>query len=1258
MGTIKLTSYGSSLREPVKINGFVLSSVYYQADDIYLLDVISDLTSSDLCFEETSCQGNVYSNGSGRVRVKDISESEYIAYSILFYTNYEGTKKIVAVLTSDKHDYIISKNSDTINKFINLDLSVFQYGVSFSSYVSGSRIATQNSDGILHIDDPNTSIDDSYAVYTKSQVDTLLPTKLSDLENDVGFISDSTGTGVYVTTDTDQLVEGSKTFYSLFIDTDGSFRILYPDDTNSFIMCTSRDVVTTSGDTYSVPDITINLGDSTSYVDGYPISRSLGAATHKLNVSYTDKTVVSISHEGVEIFEGSLRVPYIGDYNNPVNTLYVDSLYSPNSDSGFYKSNGTIDYQNYVSSSSLSTTLSDYVDLSSNQEISGSKTFTSSTLYRQSVTISADDTQSGLSLSPAGSFSLYNQNSNIELSIDDSGSFLITSDSDININNTLCINTSSLLPYADALVDLGSPTNRWRSAYIQNGIYLSDGRVSITGAEDLLLLRTGSSSNDWTNVVIYITDTRFDVGSYIGSTAEDQINHSLISASANGISLYDNYVNITSTKTTFNKDIDLVLAKDTNTYIYNDILGYSSTLEVRLRYDDTGGITGLTLLFGRGDGENTAPWEKFIPLSELDAITPIGECVYTNDGTIISQTVITDSLRSVLIDHGRLEADAILYIDGDIDNPTALGVAYIVYTTYSDNPLVYIIPVSELSLDTYFYQPQEGYGVVFNNNSTYTISNDYICHLAIPVKRLLQEYVSTTSNEIVHSEVNNFATTLDSNYVTLYTAQTITGDKIFNSNITFNSNVTFNSAISSHSNVYITTGGSNLYVTGYDDQSGIRFGDAIDSTSYPMIVGETMSSTRCDLRQNYYVNNTLAGTIQTQCDSDGNLLTTSGLGRSSSTTGKWSLGTSDYRLNAVYADNFHGDLSGNAATATTATTAATATSATTATFSQYIKYSTSTNYPMYASSSTVLRPTVNSSVDIGTSSYKYKNVYADFYNGFPIIPFGTCDSDASADKVVTLSPAPPSLTTGMIICVQFTSTNTKSSPTLNVNGLGAKVMWRTSSDQIGTNIATSWPSGSRVLFRYSGSTWSMISKVDYQTSTASNTNIIPSTDNTYNIGSTDYKWKNLYITGGHSNRHIVIDNNGGEPTIRPDRTNYGYLGSSTYHWYDAYINNVYVGQNEVPLPPISCRANTQLGSIQFLRVAIPANTTTGIKNAGSALSSSTYTLMLVTAATNVSYLSFRNNTAPSGTWTTLTDMYYYNSGTSVIYTYVLAYKSA
>lgn len=1141
MGTIKLTSYGSSLREPVNINGFVLTSVYYSADEIYLLDVISDLTYSDIYFEETDCQGNVYPDGGGRARVKDDSDSEYTAYSMLFYTNYEGEKKIVAVLTSDQNDYVISKNSDAINKFINLDLSAFQYGVSFSSYVSGSRIATQNSDGLLHINDPNTSIDDSYSVYSKSQVDGLvsnfvessdIPTNVSAFQNDAGYISQI------------------KTI------------------NNQSLIGTGNITITSGGGDYAT---------------------------------------------------------YIGN-----------------------------SAENYVAYS-----------------------------------------------------------------------------------NNVASTGKALLPYADAsdstgYVDLGNSANRWRDAYIKDTIHLYDNSAYIKGSTNLLRLHARNGSNSATSVTTDITSIRFNVYSYTGSSAADYTTHNLIDAKSYGISLYDNHVNIASTETTFNKNVDLVLAKDTNTYIYSgNILSGNDYRYWWANYDQASmSYTSISISM---TGETSADSTLEVPINELSSVIPFGKLIVdnSNPSPSIGTTSVTDSLKD-LIESGSISSSEAIILCFDSSTPTnIIGVVICAVfnqgETTSEN-LMFFIPSDDLEIVNYESNPGQGTYFIINNSGSYSLNNDYNFYYRVISKKSIKDYLDNkiesrinqgvtdaeyatyasqvgvyganndtdypliftssvtssiygliyknvytdTSNDLYYNPSTNTLTcstfsgdlsgtatkaTQDGNgniitsyYCTLSTEQTITGNKTFNSN------------------VYIpTSASSNLYVTGYDDGDGIRFGDSTDAVSYPMIVGETRSNTRCDLRQNYYVNNTLAGTIQTQCDSDGNLITTSGLGRSSSTTGKWSLGTSDYHLSSVYADYFYGDLSGNAATATTATTADTAinaisadtaTEATTATYSRYIKYGTNTNYPMYASSSTVLRPTLDSSVDIGTSSYRYKNVYADFINGCPIIPFGTCDNAASEDKVVTLSPVPSSLTTGMIICVQFSSTNTKSSPTLNVNALGAKLMYRTSSSAVGTNIATSWPAGSRVLFRYSGSSWSMLSKVDYQTSTASNTNIIPSTNNSYDIGSTDYKWQNLYITGGHSSRYIVIDNSGGEPTIRPDIDNYGYLGSSNYHWYKLYTNNLHVGSNAVQLPPISAAQNTSLGSIQFLRVAIPANTTTGIRNAGTALSSSSYTLMLVTASTGATYLSFRNNTAPSGTWTTLTDMYYYNSTSSVVYTYVLAYKSA
>lgn len=257
----------------------------------------------------------------------------------------------------------------------------------------------------------------------------------------------------------------------------------------------------------------------------------------------------------------------------------------------------------------------------------------------------------------------------------------------------------------------------------------------------------------------------------------------------------------------------------------------------------------------------------------------------------------------------------------------------------------------------------------------------------------------------------------------------------------------------------------NLYVLGYADDKGIRFGDGDASTAYPRIVGETVSATECALRQHYYVDNTLKNSIQTICDSNGNLTTITKLGRhGNDTTSTWTIGSESSKLKQTYVDN---------------------------------------------------------------------------------------------------------------------------------------------------------------------------------------------------IGSTSAPVKTMYISGGNSNNcYITIDNSGSEPTIAPNKSNYCYLGTESKHWFNAYINNIYVGPSAVNLPPITAASAAVTGSIQFLRVAIPANTKTGLINAGALLSASSYTLNTVTATPGYTYLGFRVSQNPSGTWETLTDMYYYNDGSSASHTYVLAYRKA
>ena len=91
------------------------------------------------------------------------------------------------------------------------------------------------------------------------------------------------------------------------------------------------------------------------------------------------------------------------------------------------------------------------------------------------------------------------------------------------------------------------------------------------------------------------------------------------------------------------------------------------------------------------------------------------------------------------------------------------------------------------------------------------------------------------------------------------------------------------------------------------------------------------------------------------------------------------------------------------------------------------------------------------------------------------IRYGGCSTaGGTAAKTVTVSPALTSLETGTLIFVKFANANTASSPTLNVNGLGAKGIRRYGTTTPGTSAAASWNAGSVVALVYDGSYWQMV----------------------------------------------------------------------------------------------------------------------------------------------------------------------------------------
>ena len=95
--------------------------------------------------------------------------------------------------------------------------------------------------------------------------------------------------------------------------------------------------------------------------------------------------------------------------------------------------------------------------------------------------------------------------------------------------------------------------------------------------------------------------------------------------------------------------------------------------------------------------------------------------------------------------------------------------------------------------------------------------------------------------------------------------------------------------------------------------------------------------------------------------------------------------------------------------------------------------------------------------------------------GASAIPYGECNTvGGTAAKDVTVAPSIPSLTLGTMVLVKFNYANSIANPTLNVNGLGAKAIYRYGSTAPSTSTATSWNAGSVCLLFYDGNAWQMV----------------------------------------------------------------------------------------------------------------------------------------------------------------------------------------
>ena len=190
MYNIVLTNYGNTqISSKVILDGVILLSDY-----ISNISTVTSVTDYSVKLDIPARENT--KDKIGNILIRDDSTNTYTAKTILFYKNVNSEKKIIAGFS--QNSAIINKLNKAVNLFLSFDFSVFTNGFQFALVQAGFSQASQNVDGLVHIEDPNIDFDDSYSVYSKVQIDNKLssyaqtssiPTKVSQLDNDSNFIN-------------------------------------------------------------------------------------------------------------------------------------------------------------------------------------------------------------------------------------------------------------------------------------------------------------------------------------------------------------------------------------------------------------------------------------------------------------------------------------------------------------------------------------------------------------------------------------------------------------------------------------------------------------------------------------------------------------------------------------------------------------------------------------------------------------------------------------------------------------------------------------------------------------------------------------------------------------------------------------------------------------------------------------------------------------------------------------------------------------
>ena len=143
---------------------------------------------------------------------------------------------------------------------------------------------------------------------------------------------------------------------------------------------------------------------------------------------------------------------------------------------------------------------------------------------------------------------------------------------------------------------------------------------------------------------------------------------------------------------------------------------------------------------------------------------------------------------------------------------------------------------------------------------------------------------------------------------------------------------------------------------------------------------------------------------------------------------------------------------------------------------------------------------VEGNADTATKLKTIQTIDGINFNGeSSIVHYGVCETAAStAAKTVSINGF--NLIVGAAIDVKFKNTNSASSPTLNVNSLGAKPIVRYGTTSVGTSSTTNggWPAGAVLHLIYDGTSWVQThwNNTTYTTATTSSSGLMSASDKT------------------------------------------------------------------------------------------------------------------------------------------------------------------